>query len=335
MRYLILLYSLIVLFPLAAQQDGVTVQCPVVKIEVERLADLNIPRYGHSVLLLNGEPTVIGGHTTNFVPTPTLEYYKDGKWHMVQTAFIHDDGFAVQLTSGKVLIGGENEKNMGIGQSYEVELYDPETLTSEGFASLDTKRAMASALALDDGSVVITGNWHHEDAIEIYDGKNSFLTVKEVSMGRCTPFILQTAKDDAIIIGASDTVGRQITHQVVDRLHGEPYHVPFKGLCCGHRLAALSAMRPRVTIPISCLSRMMQGRWLLLASLMGNSRCWSLMCLSRNPVSGVKSPIAQAFLLTENASGHILWATIFALSKPQNYRVYMWSLSTIRPSQLV
>ena len=226
MRYLILLYSLIVLFPLAAQQDGVTVQCPVVKIEVERLADLNIPRYGHSVLLLNGEPTVIGGHTTNFVPTPTLEYYKDGKWHMVQTAFIHDDGFAVQLTSGKVLIGGGHEKNMGIGQSYEVELYDPETLTSEGFASLDTKRAMASALALDDGSVVITGNWHHEDAIEIYDGKNSFLIVKEVSMGRCTPFILQTAKDDAIIIGASDTVGRQITHQVVDRLHGEPYHVP-------------------------------------------------------------------------------------------------------------
>ena len=215
-----------VLLPLAAQQGSAGLRCPVVKVEVERLADMNLPRYGHSVLLLNGEPTVIGGHTTNFVPTATLEYYKDGKWHLVRTAFTHDDGFAVQLSTGKVLIGGGHEKNLGIGQSYEVELYDPETHTSVGFASLDTKRAMASALALDNDHVVIAGNWHHEDAIEIYDGKNGFMPVKGVSIGRCTPYILQTAKDDAIIIGSIDTVGRQIVLPVVDRLRGESYHVP-------------------------------------------------------------------------------------------------------------
>ena len=215
-----------VLLPLVAQQGSGGVGCPVVKVEVERLADMNLPRYGHSVLLLNGEPTVIGGHTTNFVPTPTLEYYKEGKWHLVQTAFTHDDGFAVQLSSGKVLIGGGHEKNLGIGQSYEVELYDPETHTSVGIAGLETKRAMASALALDDGRVVITGNWYHEDAIEIYDGKNRFMPVKGVSIGRCTPYILQTAKDEAIIFGSIDTVGRQIILPVVDRLRGGPYHVP-------------------------------------------------------------------------------------------------------------
>ena len=221
------MYCLTVLLLLAAQSQGNgAVQCPVVKIEAERLADLNMPRYGHTVLLLNGEPTVIGGHTTNFVPTPTLEYYKDGKWHLVPTAFTHDDGCAVELSTGKVLIMGGHKENMGVGQSFEVELYDPLTRTSEGFASLDTKRAMLSALALDDGRAVIAGNWYHKDAIEIYDGKVSFLPVKGVSIARSTPFILQTAKDDAMIIGGADTVGRPITVPVADFLQGEPCHVP-------------------------------------------------------------------------------------------------------------
>lgn len=211
---------------MAMPQGNNAVKCPVVKVQAERLPDLNVPRSGHSVLLLNGEPTVIGGHTTNFVPTPTLEYYKDGKWHLVSTAFTHDDGCAVELVTDKVLIMGGHKENMGIGQSFEVELYDPLTHTSEGFASLDTKRAMLSALALDDGRVVIAGNWYHKDVIEIYDGKNSFLPVKDVSIGRATPLILQTAKDDAMIIGGMDTVGYHITLPVADRLQGEPCHVP-------------------------------------------------------------------------------------------------------------
>ena len=226
MRVLAVMCCLMALLPLAAQAKGDASSCPVVKIEAERLADLNIPRYGHTVLLLNGEPTVIGGHTTNFVPTPTLEYYKDGKWHLVPTAFTHDDGCAVELSTGKVLIMGGHKENMGVGQSFEVELYDPLTRTSEGFASLDTKRAMLSALALDDGRAVIVGNWYHKDAIEIYDGKVSFLPVKGVSLGRACPFILRTAKDDAIIFGGMDSIGRHITSDVVDRLRGESYHEP-------------------------------------------------------------------------------------------------------------
>lgn len=225
-RVLTVVYCLMALLPLAAQAKGNAASCPVVKIEAERLADLNVPRYGHTVLLLNGEPTVIGGHTTDFVPTPTLEYYKDGKWHLVPTAFTHDDGCAVELSTGKVLVMGGHKENMGVGQSFEVELYDPLTHTSEGIASLDTKRAMLSALALDDGRAVIAGNWYHKDAIEIYDGKVSFLPVKGVSIARSTPFILQTAKDDAMIIGGADTVGRPITVPVADCLQGEPCHVP-------------------------------------------------------------------------------------------------------------
>lgn len=226
MRVLAVMYSLMALLPLAIQAKGVVQSCPVVKIEAERLADLNVPRGGHTVLLLNGEPTVIGGHTTNFVPTPTLEYYKDGKWHLVKTAFSHDDGFAVQLSSGKVLIGGGHERNLGIGQSYEAELYDPLSHTCEGFGSLDTKRALASALALDNGRAVIAGNWYHDDAIEMFDGKNGFSTAKGVSLGRAAPCILRTATDDAIIFSAIGHKGQFTPHPVIDRLHGEAYHEP-------------------------------------------------------------------------------------------------------------
>ncbi|MBR5725671.1 MAG: helix-turn-helix domain-containing protein [Muribaculaceae bacterium] len=225
-RVLTVVYCLMALLLMAAQAAGDATSCPLVKIEAERLADLNIPRDRTLLLCLNGEPTVIGSHTTNFVPTPTIEYYKDGKWYVVQTAYTHDDGFAVELSTGKVLIFGGHERNLGVGQSYEAELYDPVTHTCEGIASLDSKRAISSALALDDGRAVIAGNWYHKDAIEMYDGENAFSPVKGVSLGRACPFILRTAKDDAIIFGGLDSIGRHITSDVVDRLHGESYHEP-------------------------------------------------------------------------------------------------------------
>lgn len=214
-------------FPLAAQSSGsVAAQCPTVKIQAERLADLNNPRTGHVLISVNGEPTVIGGHTNNYVPTATIEYYRDGKWHIVPSAFTHDNGFAVELSTGKVLIGGGHERNLGIGQSFEVELYDPLTHTCEGFSSLDTKRALASAMALDDGAALITGNWHHDDAIEMYDGKGGFHPVKGVSCGRANPYILRTAKDDAIIFSSLDSTAAFTPCPVIDRLHGESYREP-------------------------------------------------------------------------------------------------------------
>ena len=198
----------------------------MVKIESERLADLNVARAGHTTMNVNGEPMVIGGHTTNFVPTPTAEYYKDGAWHVVQLAYCHDNGCAVELSTGNVLIAGGHEKEIGIGQTFLAELYNPVTHTSIGFASLDTKRALAMALALDSGKAVISGNWHHEDAIEMYDGKGHFLPVKGVTQGRCTPFILRTARDNALIVGGGDTLGKALRPPIADRLHGEPLQIP-------------------------------------------------------------------------------------------------------------
>ena len=226
-KLITLSYLILSLLPLLAQQqDDPAADYPAVEIKVERLPDLSMPRHGHASLCVNGEPMVIGGRTTNFVPIPTAEYYKDGAWHVVPLAYCHDDGSAVELSTGKVLIIGGHEKELGIGQTFTAELYDPMTHTSEGFASLDTKRSMASALALDSGRAIIAGNWYYADAIEMYDGKNSFYRVKDVTEGRCAPFILLTAKDNAIIVSALDTVGRTILHPVADRLHGDTLHIP-------------------------------------------------------------------------------------------------------------
>ena len=59
-----------------AQTDTI----PMTKIVPQRLPDLNIPRFCHDTFYANGELTVTGGHTSNFVPTPTAEFLKDGKY---------------------------------------------------------------------------------------------------------------------------------------------------------------------------------------------------------------------------------------------------------------
>ena len=46
-----------------AQTDTI----PMTKIVPQRLPDLNIPRFCHDTFYANGELTVTGGHTSNFV----------------------------------------------------------------------------------------------------------------------------------------------------------------------------------------------------------------------------------------------------------------------------
>ena len=157
---LLFLWNLLILLPFSLQANSAEGKCPLVKIVPERLADLNIPRSGHSAFVVNGEVTVVGGHTSGFVLTPTAEYLKDGKWQLLNTVYVHDGGFSVVLRSGKVLIAGGFKDNLGIGQSFEVEMYDPTTHSFNGFGCLDQKRASATAIELDSAKVLITGNWY-------------------------------------------------------------------------------------------------------------------------------------------------------------------------------
>lgn len=200
--------------------------CPLIRIVPERMPDMNMPRSGHNIFYVNGELTVTGGHTTHFVPTPTAEYLADGKWHQMPMAYSHDDGFAVVLHSGEVLIGGGHEEPLGIGQTFMLERYHSLTHTFEGFGSLDRRRALANATQIADGRVIISGNNFADDAIACYDGRSQVQHVKDAKQERDLPYILPIAHDDAIILGPRNI--RASMHDTVwaDRLEGEAFRVP-------------------------------------------------------------------------------------------------------------
>lgn len=211
----------------ATASDSLQASCPILPLQAQRLPDLNLPRAGHSVFCINGEITVVGGHTDGFVPTATAEYYKDGAWHLLPTAYEHDNGFAVVLSSGKALIAGGHEKHLGIGQTFVAEMYDPIAHHFEGFGCLDTKRSLASAIEIDSGLVMIAGNHYADDAIECFDGQRNFAFVKDVSAGRCHPYILHVANDDALIFGNFDTKDKHLPEpSLIDRMKGEPFREP-------------------------------------------------------------------------------------------------------------
>lgn len=191
----------------------------------ERLPDLTVPRAGHALLQLDGELTVIGGHTTGFIPTPTAEYFKDGKWNTLSSLYTHDNGFCLRLKDGTILLGGGLQEAFGIGQSFSAERYLPASHSFEPVSILDRRRAASSALEMEDGSILVSGNWYAEDALEMYSAKEGFATVKETAENRSYPWILPTAPDNAIIFGAMDSWGRP-GKGWVDRLHGEAFQEP-------------------------------------------------------------------------------------------------------------
>ena len=205
-----------------AEQEG----CPIIRIEVEHLPNLNIPRSGHSAFIANGEVTVVGGHTSGFVLTPTAEYFKDGQWHLLNTVYVHDGGFSVVLQSGKVLVAGGFKENLGIGQSFEVEMYDPTSHSFTGFGCLDQKRASATAVELDSGKVLITGNWYANDGMERFDGQATFSHVKAVRHPRYLPHLFRTSDGDVLVVAGYNTKGQPIDTLIVERMKGEPFHAP-------------------------------------------------------------------------------------------------------------
>lgn len=224
MKSMLFFCFIMVVLPMMAQKATAD-SCPQQKIDAVRLPDLNVPRGGHCAFFVNGEVVLVGGHTTGFIPTATAEYLKDGKWHLVKTAYEHDDGFSVVLKSGKVLIAGGHEKSLGIGQTFPTEYYTPADHSFEGFGCLDKKRALAQALEMDNGNVVIAGNWYHTDGIEIFDGKSSFSLVNDIDSGMVRPYIFQISADDAVVFGDQNNYGKR-RQNLAYRVKGEPFSVP-------------------------------------------------------------------------------------------------------------
>ena len=195
-------------------------------MRVERLPDLNVPRSAHFLTYVGGELTVIGGHTTGFIPTATAEYFRDGSWHLMEMYFPHDWGFGVILPSEQVLVGGGSAEPFGIGQTWAVELYDSATHSFSPLPILDTKRgANASAVRLSDGHIIVAGNWYAEDMISAYSPESGGESLRVPVLGRSFPLIFQTAPDNALILSSSGTRGEHLD-PVADRLKGDPIEVP-------------------------------------------------------------------------------------------------------------
>ena len=169
----------------------------MVRIVPERLPDMTLPRSGHYMYFANGELTVIGGHTTNFVPTPTAEYFDGKTWHQMPMAYNHDNGLVVVLRSGEAIIGGGHSEPLGIGQTFMVERYTPATHSFDGFGCLDRRRVLANGIQLEDGRVIIAGNHYADDAIGCYDGQSQVQDLGSVRQGRSNPYVLRMGSDDA------------------------------------------------------------------------------------------------------------------------------------------
>ena len=198
---------------------------PVKKMLVERLPDLTIPRIMHAVCEVNGELVVFGGGTTGFTSTRTAEYFAMGQWHQIPMLYYHPVGFTTDLASGDIILGGGCSEDFGIGQSWGVERYIPSKHRFESLPILDRRRACPNAVELQDGSVVVSGNWYSEDAIGLLEPGGIFALAKASAVQRSFPYILPTAADNAIIFASQDIHGDPCD-LVVDRLRGDAFTVP-------------------------------------------------------------------------------------------------------------
>lgn len=192
---------------------------------VERLPDMNVPRNVHIAAFVNGELTVIGGHTTGFIPTNTAEYYRDGAWHLIDSYFPHDYGFGVVLSQEEILVGGGCAEAFGVGQTQGVELYNALTHSFFPLPIMDQRRTRPTAARLSDGTVVISGNWYNADYTSTYSVTKGPATIRKSAPQKVSPFIFQTSQDNAIIFSGIGSRDEKL-EPVAERLQGEPFEVP-------------------------------------------------------------------------------------------------------------
>ena len=195
------------------------------EMPVQQLPPLQVPRMAHSLFLAGDQLVVIGGHTTGFIPTRTAEYLSGAEWTLVETNYTHDNGFAV-LSKGLPMVGGGYEGDFGIGQSFGTELLDPSAHTFSHLPILDSKRSNASALELEGGTVLVSGNWYAPDRLEQFTPGMGSHKIKEVAQERDFPFILKSAPDNALVFSSASNYGDSLKPVVIDRLKGEPFTVP-------------------------------------------------------------------------------------------------------------
>ena len=227
------LWSLILILASCSPfKDGGQVADEWAPITVERLPDMQVPRAGHQLLWTGNELVTVGGHTTGFVLTQTAEAWRNGRWQSIQMPlYPHDGCFALQLRDGGVLLGGGCDQGFGMGGTWGLERFDPVTCTFAGVGIMDRPRAFASALELQDGNIVVSGNWFADDAIAVLDTPTlgtaaAHFESREVTVSRPRPFLFETSDGNVLVLGNGVDAWDRPAPFVIDRLRGEPLELP-------------------------------------------------------------------------------------------------------------
>ena len=193
------------------------------KMDYEFLPDMSIPRSDMAVFYCGNELVVAGGHSDGFSPTSTGEYLKDGVWTSMNMTAKHDNQACAILENGKVAVLGGTGGG-GSGRHSNVDLYDPETHSFSAMPQMSTSRGLFHAAAIGN-DIIVSGNWYSGDNIERYNAAdNTFSVVKEVSFARSNPYVIRSAKNNALVFGTYSIYGGMSTEPcVVDRLDGDAF----------------------------------------------------------------------------------------------------------------
>lgn len=197
----------------------------VLPLNVERLPDMISGRADHILFVSDGHLTVAGGHVKNYARTKTAEYLQDGEWHSMTMNYNHDMAFSVVLRDGRMMLGGGCSSDYGVGESSKVEIYDPASHSFGVMPSMVVERTLSHAVEVAGGDVLVSGSWYNSDSKELYSSTaNSFSDKGGVAEARCTPYVLQSAANNAIVFGPVDNYGG-LTNLKVDRMNGSAFDV--------------------------------------------------------------------------------------------------------------
>ena len=177
----------------------------VATLQYEKLPDMNTARMGHQIFPSGTGFVVVGGHTTNFRLTQTAELYENGQWKALSVGTAHDNGFAVTLSDGRVMVGGGYSSDNGVGQSKATTIYSP---TAKSFATgpdMTTARAHAKAIATGS-NVYVSGNWYADDKVIDYYNSTSFRALADMD-GRANPYMFTDRAGNIYSISPQDTRG--------------------------------------------------------------------------------------------------------------------------------
>ncbi len=196
----------------ASDQQGVTAT-----LKYERVADMKVPRIGHQIIPTMTGVLVVGGHTTNFALTPTAEVFLEGIWFDRSIDSPHDEGFSIVLSDGRVMVGGGYTKDLGVGQSNRVDIYDPMTMTFSKGPDLSVARAACHAITVGKG-IYVSGNWYEDDLeFDYYDG-TSFSPVG-FTLPHSAPYLFTSKGTELYVMSPTDEYGEPI--ELVENNNGE------------------------------------------------------------------------------------------------------------------